>query len=309
VLNSTYYGGLNFYPGGGDTIEDPNTHNFEISSATAVRSGINNSVLTITINTNFAGLPGSSVAVGTDYGSLFLTPGNSWNPVGTAPHYPEDTYHAGTPGNPGEWTYAVVPSTKPNNDLGTLSGSGGAAGLYAIGNDVSKNVFTGNAASGGHPTNANVAQTYTMANGTIIMSNVHGDPVSYKGQGQSVDGNPWYYFREGQAVQFVPDAAVAPVDGATWSVIPTTFNSDGSVNTEGSITYIITDNGLLTDTFSMAWSITCANDVVAGLIDFTGGNTTTTPLPSTALLMGSVLGAGGFLSKWRRRKRQAAKAA
>src|SRR5664280_1595436 len=88
-LLDKYYGGLSTYGGmTDDTIENPGTHAFEISSADISRSG---NTLTIAINTNFAGVPGTGPADGTGYGSLFLTPG-TWHPTGSGPNFTADQY-------------------------------------------------------------------------------------------------------------------------------------------------------------------------------------------------------------------------
>ena len=111
VLADTYYGGLNTY-NGQDVI---GTSVFDVLSASVQRIGAGGNTLQVTINTNYAGAPGTPAAEGTGYGALFLTPGfNSWHPTGVAP-YPTDVYQ------PGEWTYAF---TIPQNP-GSTSGAGG----------------------------------------------------------------------------------------------------------------------------------------------------------------------------------------
>ena len=49
---------------------------------------------------------------------------------------------------------------------------------------------------------------FLTSDGTVVNSNVNGNPVTYP-----FAGNPGYYFRQGQAVQFVPNAASRSVGG------------------------------------------------------------------------------------------------
>jgi len=113
ILQDTYYGGVDTWNYPSDVIGDPNT--FDITSATIGRVN-NGNTLQITINTNFAGKPGTAAADGTGYGALFITPGlAAWTPQGTGPGYYTDTYQ------PGDWTYAATIPLDPN----TSSGSGG----------------------------------------------------------------------------------------------------------------------------------------------------------------------------------------
>ena len=321
--SEAYYGGLNTY-NGGDVIENTNDHSFEITGATVTRTDPN--TLQIVIQTNYAGVAGTNAAVGTDYGSLFITPSkatpytaanaNPWNPSGSGPNYTSDTYNPGALNQLGEWAFAVTPSTLPNSDAlpvnsklagNPTSGSPGTAGLYYVGTNGGLNAFTGNVYSSGIG-NPSVAQTYSTSNGKIIMSNVLADPVTVPN-----GGHTYYWFRQGQAVQYLPNdpSAVTSYNGnqtsVSWFVTPTIFNSDGTVSAgnEGSITYTITDYGMLGDTFGLSWAMTCANDVVQGLIT-PSGTTTETPLPSSVLLMSTVVGVGGFIGRWRKRRRAAA---
>ncbi len=290
TVPDNYYGGLNTYnnnpygsPPTGDVI-GPNQ--FDISSATIWRSttSTTNDTLNIRINTNFAGVAGTPAADTTGYGSLFITtPAGAWNPSGVAP-YASDVYQQN------QWTYAV---TMPV----TTSQTSGASGLYVIGavSDATANYYPGS-----NP----VIQSYTTANGgTLVMANMNGDPISYPGQ-----NHPYYYFRQGQVVQYLPGSG--PIDPATWSITPTVWSTnptagqDGVVATQGSITFSIVDGLSLGDSFAFAWAITCGNDVIQGFVNFAPSSNVgaNAPLPASALLMGSVLGAGGIFSAWRRRK-------
>ena len=57
--------------------------------------------------------------------------------------------------------------------------------------------------------------------------------------------------------------------------------------------------------FTLAWEMTCANDVIYASVEAgpPGGDLPGTPLPATSLLMGTVLGAGGLVGRWRQRRR------
>lgn len=136
ILQDTYYGGIDTWHYPTDVIGDAAT--FGISSAAIHRINGGNT-LEITINTNYAGVPGTRAAYGTGYGVLFITPGpNAWTPQGSGPHYDDDTYQAG------DWTYAATIPTNPGRY--THTGSGGL---------------------------------YLTSDGTIIMSNVYGNTTTY----------------------------------------------------------------------------------------------------------------------------------
>src|ERR1035437_9827159 len=78
--NTIYYGANNTY-NGADVI---GTSTFNIIDAVITRTGSGvGSSLNITINTNYAGAPGTSAADGTAYGSLFLNP-VVWGVTGTS---------------------------------------------------------------------------------------------------------------------------------------------------------------------------------------------------------------------------------
>ena len=149
--------------------------------------------------------------------------------------------------------------------LATGSGNGG---LYLTGNGA-----------------LNVADP---TNGTIVSSNVYGNAITYPH-----GGNNGWYFREGQAVQYTPGSA-GPIDGTSvlWTI--------GS----GTITFEITDNHLLGDSFALSWAMTCANDVIQGQVNLPQGQVGAVPEPSTWAMM--VLGfAGVGFAAFRRKSREA----
>jgi hypothetical protein len=125
VLLDIYYGGLDTWNYPSDVIGDPNT--FGIDSAVIQRTA---GTLQITINTNFAGKPGTAAADGTGYGALFITPGkNAWTPQGSGPNYFDDQYQAG------DWTYAASIPQNPNQTSGQgalYQTSGGAVVLSNV---------------------------------------------------------------------------------------------------------------------------------------------------------------------------------
>ena len=111
-------GGTNTYNSANDVI---GTTAFDITSADVTRSGPGNGTLTVAIHTNYAGVPGTTAAEGTGYGSLFFSTSanGGWSPTGSAP-YPTDQYVAN------DWNYAFTMPTTPNVDAGNSA-------LYAIG--------------------------------------------------------------------------------------------------------------------------------------------------------------------------------
>jgi hypothetical protein len=224
---------LDNYFGGTNTYNNADSIGggvFNISSAQIERIGPGGNTLQVIINTAFAGAAGID---GTGYGALFITPGyNVWHPTGISP-YPTDIYQ------PGEWKYALTIPQIPSKSSGT-------GGLYLTG--------------GG---NLNVA----TSDGTIVSSNVFGDPNTYPNP-----GNNGWFFRQGQAVQFTPNAG--PIASDAWSV------------GVGTITFQVTDNHLLGDNFALSWAMTCANDVIQGQVNGV-------PEPSTwAMMMIGFAGVG-----------------
>lgn len=93
---------------------------YDINSAKIARVG---DVLTVTINTAFAGHAGSdswaytanNVAKGIGYGDVFL--GDTWNPVGTA----GDHYAADNAGNSTVWDYGFSLADRWNNNGGSFT--------------------------------------------------------------------------------------------------------------------------------------------------------------------------------------------
>jgi hypothetical protein len=273
TLNDVYYGATDSYNNPpADVIGDST---FYITSAVVNRSGPNNDTLNIIINTNFAGAPGTNAADGTGYGSLFLNP-LQWSAKDGSPpnHYAGDSFVNGNQ----NWAYAVTtPSTS------------GLTGLYATGLPFSGSATPDIIST----TNFNgVPQYYTTADGQIVMSNVNGNPLS-----APASGNPGYYFRQGQAVLFNPTDSTVAGTSATFTV--------GS----GFLEYSIVDNGLLGNTFALAWDMTCANDVIQGLVTLPSTALNGTPLPAALPLFAGGLGVMGLLAGRRKRKNATAVAA
>ena len=271
TLNDVYYGATDSYNNPpADVIGDST---FYITSAVVNRSGPNNDTLNIIINTNYAGAPGTSAADGTGYGSLFLNP-LVWSATNGNPanHYVGDSFVNGNQ----NWAYAVTtPSTS------------GSTGLYATGLPaIGIPTFTSITDSHGVP------QYYTTAHGQIVMSNVNGNPLS-----APASGNPGFYFRQGQAVLFNPTDSTVAGTSVTFTV--------GS----GFLEYSIVDNGLLGNTFALAWDMTCANDVIQGLVTLPSTDLNGTPLPAALPLFAGGLGVMGLLARRRKRKGAATVAA
>jgi hypothetical protein len=112
--------GVNAYWGAdshnrGDVIGDSD---YDISGATITRVG---SVLTVTINTNFAGKAGMDSQIttgGIGYGDVFLA--QNWNPFGSDSHHAGDNAANGT-----NWQWAFKLDNRYSN-------SGGTFKLYAL---------------------------------------------------------------------------------------------------------------------------------------------------------------------------------
>lgn len=266
TIADTYYGGLDTYPNSGPHVSGTSNPAqyagdsigggiFNVSQASFTRSTDGNT-LTVVITTAFAGYAGADAGVG--YGALFITPGkNIWSPQGAGPNYPTDTYQNN------DWKYALTLNPTP----GGGSKSGLTTGLYATGGGA--------------------LNTLTPGYGTIVSSNVSGDPTTYP-----FSGNNGYYFRADQAVQFNPARGVNPLHTGSVSVheVP---------NGYGTITFTINDNDLLGYDFAFSWAMTCANDVIQGQVDipsFTRG----VPEPSTWVMMIIGLAGVGFLARRRR---------
>jgi hypothetical protein len=268
AANTIYYGGDNTYNGQDIIGTSPP---FSIFSAVVTRTGVNNDTLDIRINTNFAGSPAAGTSDGTTYGSLFLNP-VFWNVTGTAAtHYSTDSFVAGNQ----NWAYAVT----------TPSTGSGSSNLYATG-------LAANGSSGAVVSNYGATSTpqyYSTADGKIYMSNVSGDPITYPGA-----GNPGFYFREGQAVTFVPGSSDPALGAVTITMV------DGSY-----IDYSIVDDGLLGNTFALAWDMTCANDVIQGLVTLSSTDLQGTPLPAALPLFAGGLGVIGMLARRRKQKNAA----
>jgi hypothetical protein len=189
--------------------------------------------------------------------------------VGASPLlYPQDKYQAN------DWNYAFVLPAYPG------SGSQGptASALYAIGGNATAHNYG----------SSSVPDYYTTDNGKVIMSNVNGNPIT-----APQTGNPGFYFREGQAVQYTPNAPGNTAASGTWQV-------DAAADT---ITFTILDNGLLGNNFALAWAMTCANDVIQGQVVLPPGENFPTPLPAAVWLLGSVLAGGAGIGRWRKAKR------
>jgi hypothetical protein len=138
---------------------------------------------------------------------------------------------------------------------------------------------------------------YNVVESNVVMSNVNGDPITYPNL-----GNPGWYFRQGQAVAFDTTGQTALADSGNLTVNPGTYVSY-SINIDAAV-YNALKNG-----FSLSWAMTCANDIIQGVVTFPGGNDghNPTPLPAALPLFAGGLGFLGFVGS--RRRKSAAKAA
>jgi hypothetical protein len=315
TIQDFYFGGLNTF-NNQDVIGPTNV--FGVSSAVLTRDATANT-LTVQVNTNFAGAPASNnlnvaaALLGQSYGALFLGPGGTgsiWlanhpTPPSAGNTYPNDLYH------PGEWTVAV-----------NMNGSGntGAAGVYKVGGPQNGGTQTAiinssypGAAPNSNTGNVPVAYSTTDSHGNplgqVVMSNEYGNPITYPNPGNGTFNGQRLYFRQGQAVQFNPDASASTIAGtgsSSYVIIPTVWAANGNVITEGSITYTITDFtdlGLGND-IALSWSESCANDILQG-----PGGGGTVPIPTALPLFAGGLAVLGFVGFRRKTKRLNALAA
>jgi hypothetical protein len=317
TIQDFYLGGLNTY-NNKDVIGSTNV--FDVTGA-VVTLDVTTNMLTIRVNTNFAGAPTSSnshvmnALVGQTYGALFLGPGgagSTWlanHPTAPGPGntYPTDQYH------PGEWTVAVNMNGAGNN---------GAAGVYSVGgsqNGGSQTPIINSSYPGAKPnsntTHVPVAFSTSDSHGKhlgdVVMSNEYGNPITHPNPGHATINGNQFAFRQGQAVQFNPDASASTIGGTDTSsflITPTDWATNGNVITEGSITYTITDFSALDlgTIIALSWGMSCGNDVIQGVVDFTPlgppGGGGATPIPTTLPLFGAGLGVLGLAGLRRRRR-------
>jgi hypothetical protein len=144
------------------------------------------------------------------------------------------------------------------------------------------------------------ASTVYALNGTgsdVQISNVNGITTSPAGS---------FWFREDQAVG-VNNTAVANGSGITANYFVNTVASDGI--TTGALTFNISNifgPGLLNDAFTLAWTMTCGNDVILVSTVINHENPPPVPLPASLPLFAGGLGLIGWVSSKRRRKARAA---
>ena len=219
--------------------------------------------LNVVINTEYAKHVGED---GTGIGSLFLANGpvNYNNAAKTTEGPVAITPYSYDLYTAGRFQFAVSLPTAAQTTAGNLSGNATVNTLGSSGNDV-------------------------------VLSHVGSTFIT-----GPFPGNSGWWFRAGQAVGVNDNAgAVASSEdvSATYSVDPL----------NGIITFNLTNIfNVLNGGFTLAWEMTCANDVIYASVDAPtggGGNLPGTPLPATFLLMGTVLGAGGLVGRWRQRRR------
>jgi len=124
-----------------------------------------------------------------------------------------------------------------------------------------------------------------LGTGTDVQTSYFPDPP---------DTGPSNSFRQDQAVGYLGSAT------------PTLFGTFTFDEIAGTLTFLIVgENGLLGDLVTFAWAMTCANDVIIGVVPLPPRGEGTVPLPAGFLLMGSVLFGAGGIAGWRRRRRVA----
>ena len=162
-----------------------------------------------------------------------------------------------------------------------------AAGRYNYAFVMPENPGSGSK-SGSYSAGSTVGGLFQISNSNVVMSNVNGNTTTYPN-----DPNSNFYFRQGQAVQYDPNGTSA-IRSGSWTV-------HSSLHT---ISFSILDNGLLGDDFILAWTMTCANDVILGEVQLPtgGGGQFETPLPGAFPLFVGGLGLFGFLTRGRKKK-------
>jgi hypothetical protein len=257
------------YYGGLNTYNNPNdvigNSDFQIFSAEAIRTGND---LQVIINTNFVNHIGED---GVGLGALFLGNGT--------PNYNVTSYNATT-------------------HVYSITGPGSSADHYAedtFAADPGRFGFA--AAIPTNPGGLSGTGAFYALNGTgsdVLLSNVYNNTVTHG----FVGGDGHYYFRQGQAVGVNTTVAGAALSNTvSWSIDTTantlTFDIAGAFG-----------SGLLGDAFTLAWAMTCANDVI--ITSTTFSPSVATPLPATLPLFAGGLGMIGWLSSKRRKKSVAA---
>jgi hypothetical protein len=74
--------------------------------------------------------------------------------------------------------------------------------------------------------------------------------------------------------------------------------------------FSINDNGLLGNDFALSWAMSCANDVIQGIVNipssYSGFSGSQTPLPAALPLFAGGLGLLGYLGRRRQRRQDTA---
>jgi len=198
----------------------------------------------------------------------------------------------------------VVINTEYANSVGAL---GTKLGSLFIGDPLALNFngsFTGTGAEPSYNNDVFIADTgrfsfvfdYDTENPSNL-SVLSGDGSLYKLNGT---GSDVVLTQDLTAGGFRHDQAVDIKDGAKTPTADTDVNGKWTIGV-GTITFNISNffalNGIPSTGLTLAWAMTCANDIILAQVVIPGGNTPQVPLPAGLLLLLSGLTGFGVLSR------------
>ena len=242
-------------------------------------------------------LPGKNQSVSDWEKGLSSTVQNMLNAATSA----SNTKNLGDVYDSGDWQYAVVYTDASGHPLSPNAAvpNSGSIALYKISTDAliadNSNPYDKNSNPGGVHYSNSTDNTVVPANatnpaGTVVLSNAPGCSATYP-----LQGNCGYYYRAGEAVQYVPFANQTAVATGTYTITNAVTNAQGVI-TPGTVQYSLNNVGTSLGTnFAVSWAMTCANDIIQGHLGLF------VPEPRTwAMLLVGCLGLAGLSRRARR---------